>query len=240
MLKKHLSLVIAASICICGRVAASEPEKGVSSPRYNLFPEVGLGFRTGSAVIETPMGRSFDALFALGAELDVAIISSADGAHFLIIPLGYIRPISRVADGSEQIRVETRRQTVDFGVEYDFVWHFFRMGVSAGVSLMVMNAKTTLFDVGDPTLYSGELDDWTDDAYQFPDKTALSTEREIGIRAGPFFNLAFGFDLGRVLGAQKHLLEARLAVQYARRSVRNEIYGWFAFVIRPTAVWMSK
>jgi hypothetical protein len=194
-----------------------------------VFSDFGIGFRIGGAFLEKPLARSFDALFAVGVETEITVLSYQN-SHYLIIPVSYMKPIPRLSDGSEQIVVDTLYHLVDIGLEYDFDWSYFSMGLGAGASLMVVTTETQIFDLNEPVLVS-------DDRYGFPDKTVKTRDRESGVTPGPFVNLEFGFDMGRVLGGRDGLFEVKGAFQYVRREVRNELYCWMTLYLRPSVYW---
>ena len=222
MLKQTLAVLILTSL-------VSLPVFADTGEDLRLFSDFGIGFRIGGAFIETPLARSFDGLFTIGAETEIAVLSYQN-SHYLIIPVSYMKPIPRLSGGSEQITVDTLYHLVDIGLEYDFVWSYFTMGLGAGASLMVVTTETRIFEMNEPVLVS-------DDQYGFPNKTLKTLNRESGLNPGPFFNLEFGFDVGRALGGREALFEIKGAFQYVRREVRNELYCWMTLYIRPSAYW---
>ena len=210
-----------------------------SKADLRLFSEFGIGFRVAGAFIETPLGREFDGLITLGTELEVEALSY-DGAHFLVIPIGYLSPIPHLRSGSEQITLDTQYRMVEPGLEYNYAWSYFTIGLGSGVSMMIVSATTRIYTTNEPVWIEGDTSDPNDGRIAFPEKRILRREENVGLSIGPFFSLEFGFDVGRVLGGLERLFELKATFQYARRQTRNELYGWMTLYLRPSAFWRKK
>ena len=203
-------------------------------PRLRIFSEYGAGLGGGVFLIERAEGRKFDVMAAYGVDLYLEMFGYK--GHQAIFETGYVRPIEKIEGGSAQVEVITSYHLLKVAAGYTARWLFFLSDIRLGLSMAIVSAETSLYDLGEPAV-SATADRSGLVAYYFPNRTLVDRHESEGLSNGLLINVGFGVDAGELLMEKPRILEFRIIAAYVRRDERNEIFISYLWCFFPTGLW---